>query len=42
MLKWEDKIGGLGWIGKEREWGDGHGREGGEEDLFYSERKSNG
>jgi len=23
MLKWEDKVGGLGWIGKEREWGDG-------------------
>jgi len=40
MLKWEDKVGGLGWIGKEREWGDGNGREGAE-DLFCSERKSN-
>jgi len=29
MLKWEDKVGGLGWIGKEREWSDGKGREGG-------------
>jgi len=29
MLKWEDKVGGLGWIGKKREWGDGNGREGG-------------
>jgi len=41
MLKWEDKVGGLGWIGKEREWGD-EKVERGEEDLFYSERKSNG